>query len=1193
MPKQQIILLFHILIFLFIHIKPIKMLLTAQFTIFEELPINTTIGNLITKLPVTFQTNVQHLRFRIITSEYSKYFYVNVTTGQIQINQRLDYENICPKTSLFHTSSNSHTDTTKSVDSLCQITLNVNILRVMNSSVDIVEVIHLIILIQDIDDNICEFLPTNKQEVYVIENLLNQTNMIKIPLYQLIDLDTGYGNGIDRSSIKLKLDQNSNVSLSEIFDLLIVNTSSKVSPYSLYLLIKQSLDYESIQKYKMTILASNSKLNVSVHPNEDVINNDYTENSNTIKHNECFLNIIVHVIDMNDHPPTFLEKNVHLSILENIQMNTPIYTPKVSDLDAGPIHKQLIFELSSRNSPYIFTHFNINSRNGSIFLKQTLNYKERQKLKILITVRNPRIEEFTTSNDNNNNTVTNNLNHEVFDKSHYYKSVIRNTDSSIIDNLLHDTMELFIQVIDVNDHKPVISVYTPNGSHVLTIQEHLITSMFPVDFALVSVTDDDSGRNGQVKCELGRNSSTLFKLTLIGYESSNEKLVTDDYDNKRLSDLLSNDLIIYKMSALVSFDREENAIIYATIRCTDLGSNPLITEYVAQIHITDINDNEPRFPRPNEHINIMEDSDPLRKEINYYVMQATAIDADIGRNAKINYYILEESVKNLIKINESNGIIQTTGELDREVNNSISFTVIAKDSGEVSKSNSVSIHITVQDYNDEYPEFNKKMYEYSIQENSIQGYYIDTIMVIDKDIDMNSQLTFYLAYEEDENINNANNDYSYYSNYHELRFSSLKTMLPFKITSKRSSNQHNYELNLFINGKIDREELIRINQRRLKSTDYEYMNAENTINYNNNDNSMNNKYNDLSRYRLMLTAEDFGIPKRITTALIYIQIIDVNDEAPIFINPVQEDMIYTISINEVPGYQILKFKVNDPDEGINSEVRYTLTESMETNLEIGNGTSSTCKNLNLKSVMHQNQSCNLLNYLYLNHTTGSLFLLKQLPNHLSNATCRLQVIATDMGISPLYSTRYFCLHLMDTTDSLQMKWLSSQINNKNSLNYMYIIIGTISVALILSTILLCIACTVWKYPKLKLKRNVIKETSNNNQASRIHCVTEKLTNKEKYNTIICTENEWVNMNSNNSTTNQTLYFDRNDYNQYFIENRYPRNSLQELFFELLPNSTTTDINYNSNNSLSKRLYNEQNIYLNPDHNLTYSTLPQH
>ncbi|CAH8546042.1 unnamed protein product [Schistosoma haematobium] len=1172
----------YILISLFVHIKPAYLLLTAQFTILEELPIKTIIGNLASKLPATLQLDKQQLRFRIITSEYSRYFSVNVTTGLIQINQRLDHENICPKT-LFHTNSNIH-DAVTNFDSLCQITLNVNILRVMNSGVDIVEVIHLIITIKDIDDNVCEFLPANKQEIYVMEGLLDQRNMIKVPINQLVDLDLGPGNGIHRSSIKLKLDEKSNVSLNEIFDLMITNTSSKVSPYALSLLIKQSLDYESIQEFSMTIVASSStEKPKSTITNGDFI--DYPEDLNAEK-NKCFLNVIVHVIDVNDHPPTFLQKNVHLSILENTETNKPIYTPEARDLDAGPIHSQLIFELSFRNSPYITSHFDINPQNGSLFLKQPLDYKERPKLNVLITVRNPKTEEI------DNKTVNNNLTHEVFDRHYYYKSLVSNMDTSMIDNLLYDTMELFIQVIDVNNHKPVISAYTPNGSHELIIQEHLPASIFPVDFALVSVTDDDSGRNGQAKCELDRNSSDFFKLTLIGYESSGDKLVADNYERDQLSDLQTNDLIIYKMSAVVSFDREKNATVYATIRCTDLGSNPLTTEYVAQIHIADINDNEPRFPQTNEYIKVMEDSDPLRAEINYYVMQVSATDADSGKNAEITYYIAEESVQNVIQINETNGIIQTTGQLDREINASLSFTVIAKDLGEMSKSSSVYIHITVQDYNDEYPEFDKKIYEFSINENPVQGYYIDTIIVTDKDIDMNSQLTFYLTYEKDDNINYLNNDYSYYSNYNELRFSSLKKIIPFKITSKRLNNQHKYELNLFTNGKIDREELIRLNQRKLKTIDNEYMNIENNDrNYNNNNNNNNNNtYNELSRYKLMLTAEDSGIPKRISTVLIYIDVIDVNDEAPIFINPIQDDIIYTISVTEMPGYQILKFKANDPDEGLNSEIKYSLIESIQENPDTGNGSSSTCKNLNRKSMMDQNQSCNLLEYLYLNQTTGSLFLSKQLPNHLSNVTCRLCVVASDMGISSLHSTRYFCLHLMDNIESSQLEWISSQTNNnKYSLIYIYTITGAIGISLILSIVFLCIACTVWKYPKLKLKSNIIKETmsSNDNQISKIHCVAEKLTNKEKYNTIICTENEWANMGFNHITTNQSLYFDRNDYNQYPVENQYPRNSLHEIVFE----SLQTNDNYYNNNP-SKKLPNEQNIYLNPNYTLTYSSLPQ-
>ncbi|CAH8497224.1 unnamed protein product [Schistosoma turkestanicum] len=1158
-------------------IRHVCLLLTAQFTILEELPINTVIGNLTSKLPVTLQMEIQQLRFRIITGEYSKYFSVNVKTGLIQINERLDYENICPK-ALFHSNSNSHDDATN-FDSLCQIIMNINVLRVMNSGVDIVEVIHLIIIIQDIDDNVCKFLPTNKQEIFVMENLLNQTNMIKVPLYQLVDLDVGPDNGINRSSIKLQLDPKSNVSSNEIFDLILTNTSSKVAPYALFLLIKQSLDYESVQEFKMTIVASSS----TTKPKSAILTSDfssYVEDLNTEKPNKCFLDIIVHVIDMNDHPPTFLHKNAHLSILESTETNKPIYTAKASDLDAGPIHSQLIFELSFRNSPYIVSHFYINPKNGSLFLKQRLDYKERAKMNILITVRNPRTEEI------DNKTTNNSLNPDVFDKHHYYKSLLSNTDSSIVDNSLHDTMELFIQVIDVNNHKPVISVYTSNGSPELVIQEHLPASIFPVDFALVSVTDDDSGRNGQAKCELDRNSSDFFKLTLIGYESNSDRLMTNNYDSDQFPDIHSNDLIIYKMSAVVSFDREENATVYATIRCTDLGSNPLITEYVAQIHITDINDHEPKFPQTNEYIKVMEDSDPLRSEINYYVTQLGATDSDSGKNAEIIYYIVEESVQNIIQINETNGIIQTTGQLDREMNASFSFTVVAKDSGEVSRSSSVYIHIAVQDYNDEYPEFDRKIYEFSIYENSVQGYYIDTITVTDKDIGINSQLKFYLTYEKDENITYSNNDYSYYSNYQELRFSSLKKAIPFKITSKRLNNQHNYELNLFTDGKIDREELVRLNQRKLKTTAYEYLNTgSDIINYRN---KTNHKYKELSRYRLILTAEDFGVPKRIATALIYINVMDVNDEAPIFINPIQEDMIYTISINEVPGYQILTFKANDPDEGSNSEIKYSLIESIQEYSHIGNGSSSTCKNLNRKSVIHHNQSCNLLEYLYLNQTTGSLFLLKQLPNHLSNATCRLCVIASDVGIPPLYSTRYFCLHLMNNIESSQLKWISLQTNNNGySLIYIYTVSGTIGISLTLSVIFLCIAFTVWKYPKLKLKSNVIKETmsSSDNQISKIHCVAGKSTNKETYNNIICTENELANV-SFNHLTNNPLYFDRNDYNQYSIENRHPRNSLQQLVLESLQTSN------HYNDDTSKKPHHEQNIYLNPNYTLNYSSLPQ-
>nr|CAH8849225.1 unnamed protein product [Trichobilharzia regenti] len=381
-------------------------------------------------------------------------------------------------------------------------------------------------------------------------------------------------------------------------------------------------------------------------------------------------------------------------------------------------------------------------------------------------------------------------------------------------------------------------------------------------------------------------------------------------------------------------------------------------------------------------------------------------------------------------MNETTGKIKTNGHLDREMNASFSFTVIAKDLGEPSRSASVSIYITVEDYNDEYPEFNKRIYEFSIVENPVQGYYIDTIIVSDKDIDVNSELSFHLDYNDEEDITymNNGNDNRYHQQY-ELRFPlyKQKRLPPFKLTSKRLNDQHTYELNLFTNGKIDREEIIRLNQRKLKIAleynDYKNMNSE--------------EVEELSRYKLLLTAEDSGMPKRISTVLIYINIIDVNDEAPIFISPLQEDMIYTLSINEAPGYQVLKFKANDPDDGINAKIKYSLTELSQTKLYNENESLSTCETLSFKSLKHQNTSCNLLQYLYLNQSSGSLTLIKQLPLNLLNTTCRLRVEASDMGIIPLQTTRLFCLHLMTTNDLKQVKWMSytKQYTHSILLNY--------------------------------------------------------------------------------------------------------------------------------------------------------------
>ncbi|CAO2593822.1 Protocadherin gamma-A8 [Lemmus lemmus] len=72
-------------------------------------------------------------------------------------------------------------------------------------------------------------------------------------------------------------------------------------------------------------------------------------------------------------------------------------------------------------------------------------------------------------------------------------------------------------------------------------------------------------------------------------------------------------------------------------------------------------------------------------------------------------------------------------------------------------------------------------------------------------------------------------------------------------------------------------------------------------------------------HHLVLTASDGGDPRRSSTALIQITVLDTNDNAPVFDQPV-----YRVKVleNVTPGTLLLTVRASDPDEGANGKVTY-------------------------------------------------------------------------------------------------------------------------------------------------------------------------------------------------------------------------------------------------------------------------------
>ncbi|XP_036168180.1 protocadherin gamma-A9 isoform X9 [Myotis myotis] len=72
-------------------------------------------------------------------------------------------------------------------------------------------------------------------------------------------------------------------------------------------------------------------------------------------------------------------------------------------------------------------------------------------------------------------------------------------------------------------------------------------------------------------------------------------------------------------------------------------------------------------------------------------------------------------------------------------------------------------------------------------------------------------------------------------------------------------------------------------------------------------------------HHLVLIASDGGEPPRSSTVHILVTVLDMNDNAPVFSQPIYQ---VTVPENVPPGTQLLTVRASDSDEGINGEVAY-------------------------------------------------------------------------------------------------------------------------------------------------------------------------------------------------------------------------------------------------------------------------------
>ncbi|XP_039872134.1 protocadherin beta-16-like [Simochromis diagramma] len=379
--------------------------------------------------------------------------------------------------------------------------------------------------------------------------------------------------------------------------------------------------------------------------------------------------IYVTVLDANDNAPVFTKSVYKATIAENSQKGTTVTTVSASDADKGTNGD--VSYLVSATMDSVSDIFTVN-QNGEVILVGEVD----------------------------------------FEKAKYYQIDIEAKDSGG----LSDSSKVIVDVIDINDNEPVISILSKSDSIPENSPHNTVILMF-------SVYDSDSSNNGQVNCRL--NSNIPFTITA----ASNDfySLVTDsDLDRERASE--------YKI----------------TLTCSDEGVPSLSSSVTLTLHISDVNDNVPVFERSSYEAYIVENNTP-----GLLIFTVKATDADWNQNARVSY-ILEDSsvngvpVSSYVSVSADSGVIHAVRSFDYEQIKDFHFRVKAQDGGSPPLSSNVTVKIMIQDQNDNPPQVlypvqtGGSLVAEMVPRSADVGYLVTKVVAVDVDSGQNAWLSYKL-----------------------------------------------------------------------------------------------------------------------------------------------------------------------------------------------------------------------------------------------------------------------------------------------------------------------------------------------------------------------------------------------------------------------------------------------------------------